>query len=127
MSVAPAQTDACWFPDPNEVEDWPVVMPLEGLGRINGRQGLHVETGRLVEFAMLAEIELGGYWHEVARVDSCDGEVHRHLFCRDGRELDRKILFPIYDPSDVDRGWDEGMKILVAGWEEHVRRWRVGR
>lgn len=126
MSVIPAQDDVRWFPDPNEVESWPVTMPLEGLGRINGRQGLHVESGRLIEFAMTAEIESGAVWYQVARVDTCHGEVHRHLFSHDGHELDRKVLFPIYDPKDVDHGWEEGVKLLVAGWEEHVRRWRSG-
>jgi hypothetical protein len=127
MTVAPTQADIRWTPDPEQVQDWPVEIPLGELGRINGRQGLHTESGRLVEFAIMAETELGGHWNEVARVDTCHAEVHLHLFAQSGVELDRRVLFPTYDPSDVDRGWDEGMTILVGGWEEHVRRWRRGR
>jgi hypothetical protein len=54
MSLAGQDEDVRWSPDPDSVEDWPVLVLLDGLGRIKGRQGLDKETGRLVEFALTA-------------------------------------------------------------------------
>ncbi len=127
MSLPITDTDDRWAPDPESVQDWPFRIPLVGLGQITGRQGLDAETGRLVEFSMTAQVELGGRWFDVARVDTCHSEVHVHLKSYTGEEIDRKVIFPIHNPNDVDRGWVEGEKMLIAGWEEHVRRWRRGR
>lgn len=116
-----------WSPDPEDVEDWPFNLPIPGVGRIIGRQGLDKETGRLVEFSMTAQVQHGGQWHDTARVDTAHEEVHLHVFSANGSLLVRERLFSIYGPQDVDRGWREGEKMLVARWEEHERRWRCGR
>jgi hypothetical protein len=124
-SLLPEETR--WSPDPEDVEDWPFVTPILGVGQITGRQGLDVHSGRLVEFAMVAQISVAGRWCDVAAVDTRHEEVHFHLLSRTGHRIARKVLFPIYGPDDVDRGWDEGERMLLSGWEEHVRRWECGR
>jgi hypothetical protein len=129
MSLAEQDEDVRWSPDPGNLEDWQVILPLDGLGRIIGRQALDQETGRLAEFALIAQVEYQGLWHSVARVDTCHEEVHLHLFAKDGREIEeaRTVLLPVRDISDVARGYDRAEKLLIVKWEAHVRRWERGR
>jgi len=129
MSLAEQDNDARWSPDPDSVDDWPVLVLLDGLGRIKGRQGLDKETGRLAEFALVAQVEYQGLWHDVALVDTCHEEVHLHLYAKDGREIKdgRTVLLPVRNMSDVGRGYDTAEKLLIVEWEAHVRRWERGR
>ena len=129
MSLAEPDGDVRWSPDPDSVEDWPLILPLDGLGRIIGRQGLDQETGRLAEFALIAQVEYQGLWCDVARVDTCHEEVHLHLFGRNGQEIRdaRTVLLPVRDISDVGRGYDTAEKLLIVEWEQHVQRWERGR
>lgn len=116
-----------WSPDPETVEDYPFEMPLGGIRRIVGRIGLDRDTGRLVEFAIMAQVLYDGAWTEVARVDTRHEEVHLHLQSVFGGQIDRRVLRPIRGPQDVHHGWDEGIDVLTDNWEEHERRWRSGR
>lgn len=127
MSPAEPDEDARWSPDPDSTETWPVKLLLDGLDRIMGRQGLDKETGRLAEFSLTSQVEDGGRWCDVARVDTCHEEVHFHLFSGNGDEILRESLLPIRSINDVDRGYPMGEKVLLAGWEEHVKRWNRGR
>jgi hypothetical protein len=127
MSTPAPEAQQGWSPDPDAVEDWPFEVVLLSLGRIIGRQGLDTETGRLIEFAISAQVNVGGRWWNVARVDTCHEEVHLHVLSRTEQTLSRTVLLPIYGPKDVDRGWQMGERKLVSDWEEHVRRWRSGR
>jgi hypothetical protein len=127
MSRTEPAEDIRWSPDPGCLEDWPLVLPLDGLGRIIGRQALDEETGRLAEFALLAQVEYRGLWHDVALVDTCHEEVHLHQFAKDGQEIARTVLLPVRDISDVGRGYDMAEKLLIVEWEAHVRRWERGR
>jgi len=124
---APALQDVLWTPDPTEVEDWPFETVLLDLGRLVGRQGLDVLTGRMVEFAITAQVDVAGHWVDVARVDTCHENVHLHLMSRTGVEISRQVTRPIYGPNDVELGWDAGEAMLLAKWDEHVRRWGCGR
>jgi hypothetical protein len=129
MSSAEPDDGTRWSPDPEKLEDWPLILPLDGLGQIVGRQALDKETGRLAEFALIAQVRHQGLWHDVARVDTCHEEVHLHLFGQDGQEIKeaRTILLPVRDMSDVGRGYDAAEKLLIVEWEQHVRRWERGR
>jgi hypothetical protein len=129
MSLAEPEGDVRWSPDPDSLEDWPLILLLDGLGRIIGRQGLDQETGRLAEFALVAQVEYQGRWHDVARVDTCHEEVHLHLFGKDGREIRdaRAVLLPVRNMSDVGHGYDTAEKLLIVEWEAHVQRWDRGR
>lgn len=122
------EEDLRWSPDPERVEDAPYHLPLLDMGgRLKGRFGFDVDTDRMVEFAVTAQIEVAGYWVDVARIDTCHQEAHRHLYARTGVEIDRKVITPIYGPADVERGWEIGEEILLTKWDEHVRRWTCGR
>lgn len=127
MSSTEPEEDARWSPDPDSTQDWPMILPLDGLGRIIGRQALDKQTGRLAEFALTAQVEHHGMWCDVARVDTCHEEVHLHLFGKDGEEIAREVLLPVRDMSDVGRGYDRAEKLLIVEWEQHVRRWERGR
>jgi hypothetical protein len=128
MSVPLPVLDDEWSPpDPNDVDEWPFHLPLHGLGQIVGRQGLHRETGRLVEFAMIAQVVSDGRWRDIAVVDTCHNEVHFHQMSHTGQRIARRVILLIRSLRDVDRGWDEGEKILTERWDEHLRRWRRGR
>jgi hypothetical protein len=127
MSSAAPEEDVRWSPDPESLEDWPLLLPLDGLGRIIGRQALDEKTGRLAEFALVAQVEHQGLWHDVAKVDTCHEEVHLHLYSKNGQEIARTVLLPVRNMSDVGRGYDTAEKLLIVEWEAHVRRWERGR
>lgn len=87
--------------------------------------------GRTVDFAIMLEafdddVEL---WRDVARVDCCHGEVHRHEFARSGAER-RVVIAPI--PADDEEGawdllgreYDRAHKDLISGWDSYVQKWR---
>src|SRR5690348_14240261 len=57
--VKPAPAAPLWSPDPGRVENYRVEIPLLGMGRLVGRQGLDVDSGRLVEFSLSAQVERG--------------------------------------------------------------------
>src|SRR4051794_26651993 len=82
MCASPSSlADARWSPDPESiVEEYSINMPLQGLGRLVGRQALN-ESNRLIEFALTAQINVGsGMWSDVVRVDTAHEEVHIHYF-----------------------------------------------
>ncbi len=64
---------------------------------------------------------------EVVRIDTCHGEIHRHLF-RAGSEaeIDRKLVLDLRVgmQQDVDRIYAEEYDYLVEHWDEFVERWR---
>lgn len=125
-TALPAPAPPTWRPDPKRVENHDVDLPLIDMGRIKGRQGLDLDTGRLVEFSISAHITYRGRWSEVARVDTAHEEVHLHVLSRRGLYIYREVLLPITGPHDVDRGWVVGYKRLLTGWELHERMWRRG-
>jgi hypothetical protein len=122
----PAAPTPRWSPDPERVEDFPVNLPLLGMGRIIGRQGLDMDSGRLVEFSISAQVEYQGAWSEVARVDTAHEEVHLHVRSRNGLYIARSVLCIISGPQDVDKGYEDGERLLLTNWEEHEGMWRRG-
>ncbi len=127
MSPAEPLLEVRWKPDPGSFRDEYFKFPLLGMGQFTGRQGLDIDTGRLVDFSISAQVEVYGLWHNVARVDTAHQDVHLHQLSRTGASIAITVLWPIFGPQDVDRGWVEGERLLIANWDEHVRRWRGGR
>lgn len=80
---------------------------------------------QIVEFAVVQQTLVGGTWEEVLRVDTAHAEVHVHHFRRAGGES-REVLATITGPNDVTRGYDEAYAMVLAGWNDNVRRWRDG-
>lgn len=127
MGPPTTEAERRWSPDPERVENFPFVVDLPYIGRIIGRQGLDIDTHRLVEFSMTSQVERSHAWFDVARVDTAHEEVHLHIFNKTGQKIYREVILPIYDPTDVDRGWEMGETNLIANWDEYLRRWRCGR
>jgi hypothetical protein len=129
MGGTPASppSDMRWSPDPGSIaEEYPINMPIPGLGRVVGRQALD-EGNRLVEFSLTAQVEVSpGEWSDVVRIDTEHEEVHIHYFSRDRRQIGREVISPIRHISDVDRGYEHAYTLLVVKWADHERRWRGG-
>jgi hypothetical protein len=86
--IGPAlpESDIRWSPDPERVEDWRVETPLLGLGRMVGRQGLDIDTGRLVEFSLSSQInERGTYGTDYHHHQDNGGQV---MYFYDDRNTD---------------------------------------
>jgi hypothetical protein len=86
-----------------------------------------IYRGKIVDFAvqqiMLMEDDV---WVEVARIDCCRGTVHRHQFNRDGVDVwDHRVIREIPERGwdVVNQSYDQAYDVMVAEWEENVRRW----
>jgi hypothetical protein len=68
----------------------------------------------------------------VERVDSCDSQIHRHLFTinsdPDDNDGEREILIRLSenDADIVDRECQHYLDMLVKYWQERARRWLDG-
>jgi hypothetical protein len=66
-----------------------------------------------------------GAWVDVARIDTADGEVHRHQFTADGGNY-RTVyeVVPAGHGEDViDRWFDRALDMMNNEWQENIRRW----
>jgi len=109
----------------DECEEWTYTERLDSERRLVVAQRLPTGTGRLVHFSIQIELLVDGQWRKVARIDTSDGEVHRHQFTRKGGDS-RTVLEPI--PPDhgedvVDRWFDPALEMVKNEWGEYVRRW----
>lgn len=133
MSV-PAPRDPVGYelPDPEEreeVEDRIVLAP--GGHELYVRFALWRER-LIVEFAIGQIVRHNGHWVEVARIDTCHGNVHHHQL-RKSRPGDtagqREILeeLPSENPwTIVDRWYEPALDKMQNEWKETLRRWRHG-
>lgn len=96
-------------PPDDECEDLPLLVGrLADHARIVVAQKALRATGRLVHFALTVQVQADGLWHDVARIDTSDGEIHRHQFtCTGGNHR------TVYDVIPADYG------------EEIIDRWFV--
>jgi hypothetical protein len=82
---------------------------------------------RLVRFAIMHwTLADDGSMMEIARADSCDGEVHVHTFDRLGNQVNRVRLLHVTGPEDVDRGYGLAYSRIIDRWEADRRRWVRG-
>jgi len=127
MGIAPVEE--LWTPPPRSecsIEEFPV--DLSANDQVIYR--LHSFQGRLVDFAMMhqARAIFTDQWLDVARFDCCHSEAHLHIFRKsDQGELTRRPLRSIKSAHDVDDAYDQASDLMVDGYEEHRRRWTVGR
>jgi hypothetical protein len=125
MAIPAAEPERWYPPEPDPELEYPVTIPILGLGRIIGRTQFD-ESHRMTEFALTAQIYYADAWWDVVRIDSDHGEVHAHYFHRKRDYADREVLLTIYSQNDVDTGYQMAEKLLVASWADHVQRWRGG-
>jgi hypothetical protein len=122
----PAPEPERWYPpEPDPSLEYPINMPMPGLGRIIGRTQFD-EANRMTEFCMIAQVRLAGAWWDVVRVDTCHGEVHAHYMYRTRDYEEREVIHHIYCQNDVDSGYQLAEKLLIASWSDHVTRWHGG-
>jgi len=88
------------------------IVPLQG-SPVDRYRHFHVwEQGRIVDFAIQYEAEIGGQWREVVRYDTAHGSPHRDTLHPDGSET--KELFEHYTNAQV----------LTIGQNDIRRNWR---
>lgn len=72
-------------------------------------------NGRLVDYAVMLEVQENGAWAIAARIDCCHGEVHRHTIDLDAAETDsRKVLRPLYTEQDVHDSFEASYAAILA-------------
>jgi hypothetical protein len=133
MSIpAPREPVGYELPNPDEREDYNNRIVLA-----TGGHELYVTYGLwrdrlVVEFAVGQIVRHNGAWVEVARIDTCHGNVHHHQL-RKSRPADtvgvRVILEEL--PSDnpwkvVDSWYERALDKMETEWQERLRRWRRG-
>lgn len=67
---------------------------------------------------------------DVARIDCCHSEVHRHQFYRSNRKQNRYILHPLQGETNhkdaervVNNCYDECSQTFIDNWETYLERW----
>jgi hypothetical protein len=128
----PPEPTGYGLPDPDEceeVEDRIVLGP--GGHELYVRFVLWREQ-LIVEFAVGQIVRHNGRWAEVARIDTCHGNVHHHQLKKsEPRNTvgDRVVLedLPTDNPwTVVDRWYGEALQRMEQEWTETLRRWRHG-
>jgi hypothetical protein len=95
--------------------------------RVKLRMVSPVETGDLVEFAVVQQTHDRGKWRYVVEVDSChDVDVHLHRYSRlsDARVGEPEVLTPVAGLNDLQRGYDLAYDHVFEHWAGNVERWR---
>lgn len=133
MSIpAPREEMGYSLPDPEEREDIDVrVVLAPGGHELYVHYGLWRER-MIVEFAIMQIVRHNGQWAEVARIDTCHGNVHHHQLgkSRPNDSVGLRTLLedlPHNNPwTVVDRWYERALEKMEAEWTEALRRWRRG-
>ena len=82
--------------------------------------------GKVVWFSLQQGLRRADGDHVVARVDCCDGEVHRHVFTESEGEIERVSLvrIPLAGHAVVDGEFDRYLNEMLSSWEGRLREWR---
>lgn len=111
-----------WSPPPaDECHEERTDLPLDATNMLKLREWW---AGKLlVDFAMTHLTLIRGEWVQVARIDCCHSEAHRHLYNTHDSDHTRLVLRIIRTPEDVSAAYDQAYTLMVDGYEEHLRRW----
>ena len=121
--------DKPYRPPPRDVCECDTIY-IYPAGDINGPHQIAVRyaiyRGLVVDFSINQTYTDRGADHDVARIDTSDGTVHRHQFFADGSDETRTDLHVI--PAErgwavVDRAYNEALDEMCMEWEEKLRRW----
>lgn len=117
-----------WIPsadiDTEEVESrW---LETESV-RVIQRVVKEVHTGRVVDYALMHEIFIDGKWEQIARIDCCDGEVHKHWPppYKNG-ELRRILIRKIVTQDDIEATFGASVNEIYNNLELNESWWRDG-
>lgn len=97
---------------------------------------LHVlyrkRRGKVVHFVLTQATYHHGDWHNVARIDTWHGTIHRHQLDRNGDDVgEPEVLVRIPAGEEgwpvVDQGYTDAWGLMFNEWEDNLRRWRDGR
>jgi hypothetical protein len=124
-AIAPPEPERWYPPDLDTGVEYPINIPMSGLGRIIGRTRFD-DSNRMTEFSLTAQVPLDNAWWDVIRVDTCHGEVHAHYMHRTRDYEEREVIKVIYSQTDVDVGYQLAETLLIASWSDIVARWRGG-
>lgn len=98
------------------------------------RHELHVNMwiykGRTVRFSLEQRAIIGGRRARVARIDTCHGDFHRHVYDQDDNEILPTKLYaeiPEQGQDEVEQFYDEAFDVMARDWLELARRWQRGR
>jgi hypothetical protein len=85
--------------------------------------------GLIVNFVLCQQTLRRGRWIEIARIDCCHGEVHRHDVDEHGRRLAKRILIREIPPGEagwkvVEEEYETARLNMERSWEDRLRRWR---
>lgn len=123
LSIQPEPVD--WRPPPEECISNVYHVYVTDSDRVTNRMETH--RGDLVDFAITqCHQPDGSEWQDVARVDCCHNEVHRHLYRDGGTEINRVVFREVSAQTDIEVGYDWGDRLINEQWEENVRRWASG-
>ena len=110
------------------------------LGGGNTLQVRTMERGhKIVDFSLNQFVEpeyegnLSGENVDVARIDCCHSEVHRHQYYRNGRPQNRYVIHDLkceesHENAEdvVDRCYTDCYLVMTDNWESHLERWENG-
>ncbi len=128
--------DMAEYPEPELYEPPPkhacdeLTMPIDVTDDLKLEVVSYTYKGRVVRFAlMLYYVAPDSRPEQVSRIDTCHGQVHRHIL-RPGGDNTGEIV-PIRDiPVDetawdvVDSEYNEAFSLMEKEAEEFLRRWR---
>ncbi|WP_313675077.1 hypothetical protein [Mycolicibacterium sp.] len=134
MSTKPVEFVYQRRPEAELVVDTPIYLSADG-------DVLHLREwqyrGKVVDFALNHYVTTshpendGDAPLDVARIDTCHSEVHRHQFYKSGRSQNRDVIQPLYGVASLEEAealiadcYDKCYFDLAANWGENLNRWR---
>lgn len=111
----------------------PMTLYRAGEDGYQHEQVLHAQIweyrGKVVDFRLMHTAVVDGQEVHIARIDCCNGTVHRHAFDRAGHDLlDHLLIEELWAGDDVwervDALFQECWCKLVDQVEANYRRWR---
>lgn len=111
----------------------PVTLHRAGEPGFEHDQVLHIQAweyrNKIVDFRLMHTAIVDGEEVHIARIDCCNGSVHRHTFDRSGRALvDHEPIQELWQEDDV---WETVDALYPVCWdmivdqvEDNYRRWK---
>jgi|GEM_PF-1320882 len=108
----------------------PILLEGEHLQQLHIRQWTY--RGKIVDFALVHTVTIDGVEATVARIDCCNGSIHRHAYLQDGTDvLDHLPIRELWDDDDtweiVDQEYGLCWDRMIDEAEMNYRRWSHGR